>query len=52
MLHALEQAQGVAKSVGVRAPLVHAKDMQAANFYRRLGFAPSPLDDLILMARV
>ena len=52
VLHALEQTQEVAKSVGVRALLVHAKDMEAANFYRRMGFAPSPLDELILMARV
>lgn len=52
VLHALEQAQEVAMSVGVRALLVHAKDPEAASFYRRLGFAPSPLDELILMARV
>lgn len=52
VLHALEQTQAVAKVVGIRALLVHAKDAEAADFYRHLGFAPSPLDKLVLMARV
>jgi GNAT superfamily N-acetyltransferase len=52
LLHALDEAQAIAHSVGIRALLVHAKDPQAAAFYRHFGFAPSPLDELILMAQV
>jgi len=35
-----------------RALLVHAKDENAAGFYRYLGFVASPLDELKLMASV
>ena len=35
--------------IGIRAMLVHALDNDAARFYRRLGFSPSPINDLILM---
>lgn len=52
VLHALERAQEVAQVVGVRALLVHAKDKEAAAFYRHFGLAPSPLDELILLARI
>ncbi len=37
--------------VGIRAVTVHALDAQAAAFYERLGFKPSPVDDLIYFAR-
>jgi len=36
---------------GIRAVTVHAIDEQAAAFYRRLGFRPSPIDDLVYFAR-
>lgn len=52
VLYALERAQEVAEVVGVRALLVHAKDKEAAAFYRHFGLAPSPLDELILLARI
>lgn len=47
--HFLHKALEVAALTGVRLVLVHAKDPQAAGFYRRFGFEPSPLDDLTLM---
>ena len=50
--HALETTQELAKGVGIRALLVHAKDETAAHFYKRFGFVPSPLDPLILMVKV
>jgi hypothetical protein len=34
----------VADIAGVRALAVHAKDDQAAEFYRHFGFEPSPTD--------
>lgn len=40
---------GVAQEIGVRALLVHALDEEAAAFYRRYGFANSPISPLILM---
>ncbi len=49
--HALETTRDLAKGVGIRALLVHAKDETAAHFYKRFGFAASPLDSLILMIR-
>ena len=36
---------------GIRAVTVHAIDEQAAAFYARLGFKPSPMDDLVYFAR-
>jgi GNAT superfamily N-acetyltransferase len=45
MLKALE----VAKSVGVRVLLIHAKDDSAKSFYGHFGFVESPLDPLVLM---
>jgi GNAT superfamily N-acetyltransferase len=34
-----------AEIVGSRAVLVHAKDQEAAAFYRKFGFEPSPVDE-------
>jgi len=45
LLKALE----VAQITGVRLVLVHAKNEQAADFYRHYGFDASPIDDLTLM---
>ena len=50
--HPVVLALEVAALTGVRLVLVHAKDSQAANFYRHFGFEPSPMDDLILMLLV
>lgn len=47
--HFLLKAVEVAELTGLRLVLVHAKDPQAAGFYRRYGFEPSPIDDLTLM---
>jgi GNAT superfamily N-acetyltransferase len=52
LLQALERAEEVAKTVGTRALVVHAKDEAAAAFYKRFGFVESPLDALMLMVRV
>ena len=38
-----------AEIAGIRAILVHAIDDNAAAFYRRNGFMPSPIDPLVLM---
>ena len=47
--HFLLKALEVAQHTGIRLVLVHAKDDQAANFYRHYGFDPSPADELTLM---
>ena len=47
--HFLLKALEVAALTGVRLVLVHARDPQAAGFYRHFGFEPSPMDDLTLM---
>ena len=47
--HFLLKALEVAELTGLRLVLVHAKDNQAASFYRRFDFEPSPFDDLTLM---
>jgi GNAT superfamily N-acetyltransferase len=44
LLDALGRTLQVADVVGIRALAVHAKDGQAAAFYRHFGFAPSPTD--------
>lgn len=44
LLDAMERTLQVADIVGVRALAVHAKDEQAAAFYRHFGFEPSPTD--------
>ncbi len=36
---------------GMRAVVAHAIDEQAAAFYKRLGFRPSPIDALVYFAR-
>jgi len=46
---ALVRIAGAAEIVGVRAVLVHAIDAQAAAFYQRFNFEPSPANDLHLM---
>lgn len=46
---ALVRIAGAADIVGARAVLVHAIDAQAAAFYRRFDFEPSPANDLHLM---
>jgi GNAT superfamily N-acetyltransferase len=47
--HFMTKAIEVSEIVGVRLVLVHAKDEQAKDFYRRHGFIESPLDPLTLM---
>lgn len=37
------------EQIGIRGILVHAMDAEAARFYERMGFRPSPIDDLTLM---
>jgi GNAT superfamily N-acetyltransferase len=44
LLDALGRTLQVADVVGVRALAVHAKNDEAAAFYRHFGFAPSPTD--------
>ena len=49
LLHdAFLRVASAADVIGVRALLVHAIDDGAADFYRRHGFAPSPLDEQTL----
>ncbi len=47
--HFLLKALEVAELTGLRLVLTHAKDSQAAGFYRHYGFQPSRIDDLTLM---
>lgn len=47
--HFMLKALDVSRAVGVRLVLVHAKDRDAAQFYARYGFIPSPLDPLTMM---
>ena len=37
------------ESIGIRGILVHAADAEAAEFYERMGFRPSPIDKMTLM---
>src|ERR1041384_667728 len=46
---ALQRALSAAEVIGIRAILVHAKGAEAASFYAKFGFAPSPTDPLPLM---
>lgn len=39
-----------ADAIGIRGMIVHAMSHEAKAFYERLGFEPSPLDPLMLMA--
>lgn len=47
--HFLLKALKVAEYTGLRLVLVRAKNDQAASFYRRYRFEPSPVDKLTLM---
>ncbi len=47
--HFLQKSMEVADLTGLRVVLVHAADEQAASFYRRFGFAPSPTDALTML---
>lgn len=38
--------------IGIRGMIVHALSDSARDFYERVGFAPSPLDPMILMATI
>jgi GNAT superfamily N-acetyltransferase len=44
LIDALSRALAAAEAIGARAILVHAIDDEAALFYRKFGFEPSPLD--------
>ena len=46
---ALLRATAAADTIGARAVLVHAIDDEAARFYRKFGFEPSPIDQRQLM---
>ena len=46
---AILRTLGVAQVAGVKAMLVHALDDEAAAFYRKYDFVPSPIDPLTLM---
>ena len=50
--HFLLKALEVADLTRVRLVLIHAKDEQAACFYRHYGFESSPIDHLTLMLLV
>jgi GNAT superfamily N-acetyltransferase len=49
LIDALSRALTAADAIGARAILVHAIDGEAAAFYRKFGFEPSPLDPKQLM---
>jgi GNAT superfamily N-acetyltransferase len=49
LIDALTRALTAANAVGARAILVHAIDDEAAAFYKKFGFEPSPLDPKQLM---
>jgi hypothetical protein len=48
MKDALVRCARAADLVGCRAVLVHAKDQQAQNFYRKFGFESSTIDEFHL----
>jgi GNAT superfamily N-acetyltransferase len=50
--HFVTKALEVSEIIGVRVLLVHAKDDDAATFYARFGFEPSPIDSLTMMLLV
>lgn len=50
--HFLLKSREVAEVTGVPVLLVHAKDEEAAAFYRHYEFEPSPIDDLTMMLLV
>lgn len=49
LVDALTRALTAADAIGARAILVHAIDDEAAAFYKKFGFEPSPLDPKQLM---
>jgi predicted N-acetyltransferase YhbS len=49
---AVLRAVGAAKSVGVRAILVHAISDHARTFYEKHGFRPSPVEPMTLMITI
>jgi len=52
VVHAIRLSLQAQQLVGARALLVHAIDDQAAAFYRRMGFRPSPISALILLLQL
>lgn len=46
---AMRRALLISEQAGVRAMLTHPIDDQAANFYRRFGFVPSPIQESQLL---
>ncbi len=40
----------VAETIGIRGVLVHALSDEAREIYLRVGFEPSPIDSMMLMA--
>lgn len=46
---AVRRVVNAADAIGVRGMIVHALSENAAAFYRKLGFDPSPLDPMTLM---
>jgi GNAT superfamily N-acetyltransferase len=49
LIDALSRALAASDAIGARAVLVHALDEEAAAFYKKFGFEPSPLDRKQLM---
>jgi predicted N-acetyltransferase YhbS len=49
LVDGLMRALTAADAIGARAILVHAIDEEAASFYKKFGFEPSPLDPKQLM---
>jgi GNAT superfamily N-acetyltransferase len=49
LIDALSRSLVAAESIGARAILVHAIDDEAAAFYKKYGFEPSPLDSRQLL---
>jgi GNAT superfamily N-acetyltransferase len=49
LVDALSRSLAAADSVGARAILVHAIDDEAAMFYKKYGFEPSPIDSRQLL---
>jgi len=43
---------GAADAIGIRGMIVHALSDDARNFYEHVGFEPSPLDPMTLMATI
>jgi predicted N-acetyltransferase YhbS len=49
---AARRVVNAADAIGIRGMIVHALSDNAAAFYRKLGFDPSPLDPMTLMVTV